>query len=66
MINEADKVNVQALYLDSVTNQGAEETKPAKVAPAPIVTKSAGKAQQSNVPRDANNESVGNIECLKL
>lgn len=60
----ADTANVQTLYLDRVTNHGAAETSPAKEAPAPMVTKSAGSAQHNKVPTEVNSDSVGNHVCL--
>jgi len=44
------------LYCDRVTKKGAALTRLAKLAPAPKLTNTAGKAQQINVDVEANNE----------
>jgi hypothetical protein len=45
------------LYIDKVIKNGAEEIRLAKVAPAPSITKSAGRAQQISVEEAANKEN---------
>lgn len=56
--------NVNVLYFDNAINQGAVPTIPARVAPAPIVTNSAGSAQHTSVPADVNRLSEGRSVCL--
>ena len=59
-------LNVQILYLDKATSQGAELTTPASAAPAPMVTKRAGSAQQTSVPVDVNKlKTVKYLDCFK-
>lgn len=48
--------NVQFLWRDKVTSQGAAESADATVAPSPKRTSNDGKAQQSKVPTDENND----------
>jgi len=64
--NTPDTLKVHALYFENVTSQGAEETKPARDAPAPIVTSNAGRAQQSKVLDDANKLTKGVIVSFQL
>ena len=49
-INKAEIKNKISLYLDIKIKKGRFDNNPAKIAPAPKVTKSAGNAQHSNVP----------------
>ena len=44
------------LYWDSTIKKGNTPSRLAKLAPAPRVTKSAGRAQQTNVEVEANSE----------
>ena len=53
------KVKTKVLCSDKATSQGAVDTKPAKAAPIPRVTKRAGKAQQTSVPKLVNKLSEG-------
>lgn len=63
-IMAAEILKVQTLYFDNVTNQGAEDTRPANEAPAPMVTNSAGSAQHIKVPTEVNSDNVGSNVCL--
>lgn len=56
--------NVQNLYFDNATSQGAVPTIPARTAPAPIVTSNAGKAQHTRVPADVSRLSEGRSVCF--
>lgn len=53
--------NVQILYFDNATSQGALPTSPARAAPAPSVTSNAGRAQQTSVPADVSRLSAGRM-----
>lgn len=57
--------NTISLFSEKVTSQGAAETRPAKVAPIPSVTKSAGRAQQISVPKLVKRLSAGRIDCFQ-
>ena len=58
--------NTIVLYFDITINCGTAETKPAKVAPAPIVTSSAGKAQQTIVLRLVNKLINGSTDVFLM
>ena len=47
-------LKIKILYLDNTSNWGTLEISPANTAPDPMVTKSAGKAQQIKVPKLVN------------
>ena len=52
--NDAASSNTYILYLDKNINSGKFDTKPARTAPAPMLTINAGRAQHSKVPRLVN------------
>jgi hypothetical protein len=53
----AQKPNTNSLYSLSTTKLGTVATNPANAAPAPRDTKSAGKAQHTNVPELVNSDN---------
>ena len=57
-------LNTYILYLDSNNSIEKLETRPASTAPAPKLTKSAGKAQQTKVPKLVNKLIRGRIIFL--
>ena len=56
-------INTTPLYSEITVIHGAAPIKPASEAPMPIVTSSAGKAQQIRVPTDVNRLSDGRRVC---
>ena len=54
-------LKIKILYLEKMSNWGTLEINPAKTAPDPMVTKSAGKAQQIKVPKLVNKLIKGTI-----
>jgi len=54
-------LKIKILYLEKISNWGTLEINPAKTAPDPMVTKSAGKAQQIKVPKLVNKLIKGKI-----
>ena len=59
----AAKPKITPLYCVKVTSHGADETRPASAAPAPILTNKAGSAQQIRVP-DAVNKLITELRKL--
>lgn len=55
------KIKIHVLCALKKTNQVIFETRPARAAPAPSVTKSAGKAQQTSVEVEAKRERAASI-----
>lgn len=53
--SNAEKIKIQPLCCDKVTNIGNWLISPASTAPKPRLTNISGNTQQSNVPRDKNN-----------
>ncbi len=58
-------LNTYILYLDKNINSGKFDTKPARTAPAPMLTINAGRAQQSKVPRLVNKLINGSVIFLR-
>ena len=56
--------NSASLYLDIIIKNGKLDNRPAKIAPAPKATNSAGNAQQRRVPKLVKRLKEGNMRLL--